>query len=67
MLRGRILGIVILAFGALIVLYKLSVDGLSLSFVMLFGALCVADGAIRLMLTRPDPDQRPPDDRRRRP
>lgn len=67
MVRGRVLGIAILAFGVLLVLYKLVTDGLSLSFVMLLGLLCVADGTIRVVLTRPDPDQGPPGTRVRRP
>ncbi len=48
MTRSRWAGLIALIAGIIIVLYKLSVDGTGLSFVLLLGVLCIADGILRL-------------------
>jgi hypothetical protein len=48
MIRSQILGLLALLIGALIVLIKVSIDGVTPSFVLALGILLVIDGALRL-------------------
>ena len=52
MIRARLAGLAVLAVGAVIVLYRLRVDGLALSFTLLLGALLIVDGVLRLALAQ---------------
>ena len=54
MIRGRLIGLAALVVGAVLVLYTLSADGLSPSFVLLLGVLLILDGLLRLATSRPD-------------
>jgi uncharacterized membrane protein HdeD (DUF308 family) len=52
MKRVSVLGVVALVLGMVILLAKLTSDGLTLSFVLLLGALLALDGALRLLTPR---------------
>lgn len=56
MTRAHTLAIAALVVGMLLVLYQVSVAGFSPGFLLLLGALCIADGLVRLMLIVASPE-----------